>query len=62
MRGTPGGNPHVIIIRLRDHRRIRSPELASKSQALAVRGEIVRRLNIAPDAAKPADSCTSLLQ
>ena len=49
-----GGNPHVIIIRLRDDRRIRSPELASKSQALAVRGEIVRRLNIAPDAAKPA--------
>jgi hypothetical protein len=44
---------HVIIIRLRDDRKIRSPGLASKNQAEALRGEIVRRLNISPGTTKP---------
>jgi hypothetical protein len=43
---------HVILIRLGDGRKIRSPELAGKNQAQALHGEIVRRLNISGSPAR----------
>lgn len=52
--GDGDGDPHVIIIRLSDDRKIRSPELANRNQAQALRGVIARRLGIPQDVAKPA--------
>jgi len=39
---------YVIAIRLNTETKIRSPKLASKDQAQALRGEIVRRLRLNP--------------
>lgn len=54
IRSDGDGDPHVIIIRLSDDRKIRSPELANRNQAQALRGVIARRLGIPQDVAKPA--------
>jgi hypothetical protein len=42
------GSHHVIAIRLRSGRKIRSPVLVGKDQTRAVRAEIVRRLGLNP--------------
>ena len=42
------GSHHVIAIRLRTGRKIRSPVLVGKDQTRAVRAEIVRRLGLNP--------------
>jgi hypothetical protein len=42
------GSHHVIAIRLRTGRKIRSPVLVGKDQTRAVQAEIIRRLGLNP--------------